>query len=138
MMNRAQLIPKTVNCWSYSAWIKVTLYYPPVDKHGIEPAKHPAVIEDNWLALSGPTVSEQDKRGGWKHGQIKDSIINYLRLNGPSKITEIAEDIQMKSGQISQVIARNPLSFKLVGYETCRAGRGVSRAAVWGLIEKGV
>ena len=136
MMDRAQLTPRTVSCWSYGAWLTVTLYYPPVDKHGIEPAKHPAVIEDNWLLSSDAILSEPSKRGGWKHGRIKDTIINYLRLNGPSKISEISADIQATSNQVSQVVTRNPLVFRITKYESVRTGNYLSKAAVWGLIEK--
>ena len=132
-MDRAQLIPKTVSCWSYGAWLKVTLYYPPVDKYGIEPAKHPAVIEDNWL--SGIQV---EKTKTWKQGQSKGQIENYLMLNGPTIVKQIAEDMESKANLVTGVLMRNPDSFRIVGYETRRAGRGISKAAVWGLAKKGV
>lgn len=131
-MDRAQLTPRMVNCWSYGAWLKVTLYYPPVDKHGVEPAKHPAVIEDNWLANV-----QVEKTRTWRHGQSKAQIMNYLALNGPTIVKRIAEDMESKANLITGVLVRNPDVFCVVGYETRGAGRGISKAAVWGLVKKG-
>lgn len=131
------MLRKTVGCWSYGSWKRITLFYDPIDKHGIEPAKHPAVIEDDWLASPEMNSSDQGKRGGWKHGQIKDTIINYLRLNGPSKISEISADIQATSNQVSQVVTRNPLVFVIVKHESVQTRNYLSKAAVWGLTEKG-
>ena len=133
-MDRAQLIPKTVSCWSYGAWLKVTLYYPPVDKCGIEPEKHPAVIEDNWLASPDIQIV---KSKTWKQGQSKAQIENYLMLNGPTIVKQIVDDMESKANLVTGVLVRNPDAFRIVGYETRRAGRGISKAAVWGLVKKG-
>jgi len=133
-MDRAQLTPRTVSCWSYGAWLTVTLYYPPVDKCGIEPTKHLAVIEDNWLASSGAQIA---KSKTWKQGQSKAQIENYLMLNGPAIVKQIAEDMESKANLVTGVLMRNPDVFCVVGYEMRRAGRGMNKAAVWGLTEKG-
>jgi len=133
-------IAKTVTCWSNYAWVTMTLYYPQLQKGGIPPEQHPAVIEDEWLAQPGAFLVDYQKRKGWKQGYTRDVIINYLRLNGPQIVKAIADDIGGNAVQVTSILKRYPELFKIVGRIDIKgvSSRGpfISHASVWGLTEE--
>lgn len=79
------MLTKTVGCWRYGYWTKLTLFYEPLPKGGVAPEQHPAVIEDKWLAE--PVESK------WKKGELAKRIEIYLGLNGPQMIPVMAADM---------------------------------------------
>lgn len=122
-------IAKTVTCWSHYAWVTMTLYYPQIEKGGIPPEQHPAVIEDKWLAE--PVESK------WKKGELAKRIEIYLGLNGPQMIPVMAADMGCGPDQIAGVLRRNPQKFFVTGHRVIRLSTGgATKAAIWGLVEE--
>ena len=130
-------IAKTVTCWSHYAWVTMTLYYPQIEKGGIPPELHPAVIEDKWLAEPDLYLVGYNGRKGWKQGYTRSVIVNYLRHNGPQIISVIAQDIGGNSVQVTSILRRNPQMFRVVDYLIIsHPTGGASKAAIWGLVEE--
>lgn len=119
---------KTVGCWRYGYWTKLTLFYEPLPKGGIPPEQHPAVQEDEWLA--------EPVEAKWKKGELAKRIENYLGMNGPQIISVIALDLDCTIGQIDGVLKRNPQKFYVTGYRIIRLSTGgATKAGIWGLVE---
>lgn len=124
---------KEITYWSpYSLWQRCTLTYEPLQKGGIEPSEHPAVQEDEWLALT-PSVGRHHQR---RHGELVAIIATYLRKSGPAMITEIAMDLGVdKLHLISMALRRHPETFDLIGHKAIGDGSFVSKAAIWDVKE---
>lgn len=122
------MLSKTVGCWSYSAWVKLTLFYEPIPKGGIPREQHPAIIEDAWLAQ--PTTVNQGRRT-WKQGRTRAVVENYLRMNGPATIKEISEDTEGTLVQITSALRNHGETFEVVGHKTIHVGYRVVKAAIW-------
>jgi len=132
------MLQKTVGCWRYGYWQKLTLLYEPLPKGGIPPEEHPAVIEDQWLAQPSTFLINYQKRKGWKQGCTRDVIANYLGMNGPQIISVIAEDIGGDAKQVTSILRRYPALFKVVDHVLIRhvGVRGASKTAIWGLTKE--
>lgn len=133
------MLAKTVGCWRYGYWQELTLFYEPLPKGGIPPEQHPAVQEDEFLTQATTFLVNYQARKGWRQGETRDVIINYLRLNGPQIISTIAEDIGGNAVQVTSILRRYPDKFKVVGQVNVtgigKRGCFVSKAQLWGLVE---
>ena len=128
-------IAKTVTCWSHYAWVTMTLYYPQIEKGGIPPEQHPAVIEDMELCVDVP-ITNPNRKNSWKQGELALMILRYLRFSGPSLVSEIAEDTGSKAQSITPVLKNNPQLFKPLPIKRLmfgKSGHVAGRATVWTL-----
>lgn len=128
------MLEKTVGCWSYGAWKRITLFYDPLPKGGIAPDQHPAVIEDMELYADVPLTNPNNRRIGWKQGALALTIMRYLRFNGPSLVSEITEDLEGDASSITRILKDNPQWFKPLPTKRpvfAKNGRAAGAATVW-------
>lgn len=126
-------IAKTVTCWSHYAWVTMTLYYPQIEKGGIPPEQHPAVIEDMEL-YADVSIENPNRKNTWKQGALALTIVRYLRFNGPSLVSEITEDLEGNAASITRILKDNPQLFKPLPTKRpifAPNGRNAGAATVW-------
>ena len=119
------MLTKTVGCWRYGYWTKLTLFYEPLPKGGIPPEQHPAFLEDAELYSDEPL----SRKATWKKGEMALRIVRYLRLNGPSLVSEIAEDLEANVPSITRILKINSHLFRPMPIK--RLIQGAGRATVW-------
>jgi len=127
------MLQKTVGCWRYGYWQKLTLLYEPLPKGGIAPEQHPAVIEDMEL-YADVSIANPNHKNSWKQGALALTIIRYLRFNGPSLVSEIAEDLEGNAPSITRILKDNPQLFKPLPTKRpvfAGNGRTAGAATVW-------
>ena len=83
-----------------------------------------------WDVRNGETDTEVVVQyRSWKHGEVKEKIIEYLSKHGSSIVSEIAVGIGGTVDQVIQATKRNPGIFRIVNYQKLAKGK----AAVWAL-----
>jgi hypothetical protein len=119
------MLAKQVGCWRYGYWQQITLFYEPIPKGGIPPEQHPAVLEDLAMFDDEPL----NRKLSWKKGEMALRIVRYLRLNGPSLVSEITEDLEGNAPSITRILKTNPQLFRPMPIKRLMPGAG--RATIW-------